>query len=385
MPAPLSETPIRSIHEIPLESGGRIARQGFDFQDHVAAGICLDMLENPSLLEVWCESQDDVTLLWDAQGTIAVEFVQVKGADLDGRWSVAELTRGKGVKTKRKPSLIEQSLARASCREAVHFRVVTFTDVTADLTVLKTSRENGRDVQKLNALQQKLQKKKLLIHTSSNGTTIAQWVERCLWQKQESNEAQANSNKFRLEKHIKGKFGLLLALEQLSELYTFLLEKVKAASSADLDKISDAYKIKRIALETWIKEATDRVLFKGPGVLQSKMRTKMERCGISPEIIEKAVLLRIGYVTERVSSGYSTVTPLTRLELKVIARMQIERVALEVGAINEVGSAFHARCLRALEEERGTWGDKLCPDAAYFQGYMYELTNRCQHSFDLAK
>jgi hypothetical protein len=70
----------RSIRDLPpLETGGVIARNGFNLQDHVAAGYCIDMLAPDSQLkEVWCERQDDITLLW-SDGT--VEFVQVKSTD----------------------------------------------------------------------------------------------------------------------------------------------------------------------------------------------------------------------------------------------------------------------------------------------------------------
>ena len=67
-----------SIHDAePLEIGGVVARKGFTFQDHVAVGFLLDLLKYDDLREVWCESQDDVTLIWS--GSVEyVEFVQVK-------------------------------------------------------------------------------------------------------------------------------------------------------------------------------------------------------------------------------------------------------------------------------------------------------------------
>jgi hypothetical protein len=46
-----------SIYELaPFEQGGPIARTGFLYQDHIAARFCIEMLRNPNLLEVWCES-----------------------------------------------------------------------------------------------------------------------------------------------------------------------------------------------------------------------------------------------------------------------------------------------------------------------------------------
>ena len=86
---------VPSIRELPpLEEGGTEARKGFHFQDHVAAALCIDMLDDPSLLEVWCETQDDITLIWrlaqaatkadrnDVSSDERVEFVQVKDLQL---------------------------------------------------------------------------------------------------------------------------------------------------------------------------------------------------------------------------------------------------------------------------------------------------------------
>jgi hypothetical protein len=81
-----------SIHALaPLESGGTIARRGFAVQDHVAAGLCLDMLADPTLAQVWCESQDDITLVWLAGIAEEIEFVQVKSNELDQLWTIAKL------------------------------------------------------------------------------------------------------------------------------------------------------------------------------------------------------------------------------------------------------------------------------------------------------
>lgn len=338
------------------------------------------------MAEVWCESHDDVTLLWDDGNQITVEFVQVKGADMDCRWSVAELTR-QGKKDTKNTSLIGQSLGRAKCSEKTRFRIVTLTDVTRDLEILKHGiGTTGRDAAKIASLQRKLQKRCSTMKTSENGTTVETWVENCVWVRYESDESQTNSNMFRLERLINQRFGYLLSVPQIRSLYTQILEKVKIAAAADLGKIPDAFKIKRTSLVAWVKSAVDEVLFGLPGAAQSKMRQKMERCGISMDIVEKAVHLRLGYVGERLRSGYATVTPLTKLELTVLARMQLERAALEAGRIEESGTRFHERCLRALAEEQAKWSDRTTrPDAAFFQGYMYELTNRCQHAFDLAK
>jgi hypothetical protein len=83
-----------SIHELaPLETGGVEARQGLGFQDHIAAGFCIEMLQDDALTEVWCESQDDVTLIWMKVDGQMVEFVQVKRNEPDRLWSIAMLCK----------------------------------------------------------------------------------------------------------------------------------------------------------------------------------------------------------------------------------------------------------------------------------------------------
>ena len=67
-----------SIHDLePLEQGGVIARQGFSYQDHVAVGYLLDMANNSAagrtLVAVWCEADDDITLIWQRDGGDEVE------------------------------------------------------------------------------------------------------------------------------------------------------------------------------------------------------------------------------------------------------------------------------------------------------------------------
>lgn len=86
----------------PLEEGGPTARQGFNYQDHVAASKCLDMLLNAEknrLCEVWCEAEDDIVLVWQIQGEEWFEFVQVKSNEFDQLWSVAKLCEKDGKKT----------------------------------------------------------------------------------------------------------------------------------------------------------------------------------------------------------------------------------------------------------------------------------------------
>jgi hypothetical protein len=109
----------------PEEQGGPTARAGFNYQDEIAAGFLIEMLETPALVRVHCETHDDILLVWSVvHAEIAVaEFVQVKSGEPDKLWSVADLCRRE--KGAAGSSLFEQSLGRDKHRETSRFRVVT--------------------------------------------------------------------------------------------------------------------------------------------------------------------------------------------------------------------------------------------------------------------
>ena len=101
---PADSPPPPSIFDLePLEHGGEDARQGFGLQDHVAAGLCIDMMLDASIREVWCETHDDITLLFDLGSSkeLHVEFIQVKAHEFDQLWSVAKIT-ARGITGQRK-------------------------------------------------------------------------------------------------------------------------------------------------------------------------------------------------------------------------------------------------------------------------------------------
>src|SRR5947207_7229546 len=123
----------RSIFNLaPIETGGVQNRKGIAFQDHVALSFCLRLPEDTRLIEVWCETQDDITLLWrENENSLVVEFVQAKSHELNKLWSVSDLcAREKGrVGT----SIVERSLAYDRCAESSRFRVVTARPFRVDL------------------------------------------------------------------------------------------------------------------------------------------------------------------------------------------------------------------------------------------------------------
>lgn len=118
----------QSIHSLtPLERGGVEARIGFAVQDHVAARYLIELLEDSSLLEVWCETHDDITLIRQAETSQEVEFVQVKSNSLNQLWSISLLATQDKKDKRAVPasSIFERSLANDRCCEPCRFRLVT--------------------------------------------------------------------------------------------------------------------------------------------------------------------------------------------------------------------------------------------------------------------
>ncbi len=179
-----------SYHDlVPLESGGVIARSGFDFQDHVTAGYCLDMLDCEELLAVWCETLDDITLVWRNDSQEKFEFVQVKNNQFSHFWSVAELCKpGKGKPGKDKisgsGSILEKSLAHEQGAEPCSFRLVTSLPVNDDLQILtfplSSPKRIGADPDFTKLCQQI--NEKIPDFKSRRGSDALSWLSRVVWE-----------------------------------------------------------------------------------------------------------------------------------------------------------------------------------------------------------
>ena len=120
----------------PGEEGGPVARSGFNYQDEIAASFLIEMLENPSLVKVHCETHDDVLLVWaqDNSDRRLAEYVQVKASEPDKLWSPADLCQRK--KSSVGTSIFEVSLSRDKHREDSRFRLVTLRSITSALKIL---------------------------------------------------------------------------------------------------------------------------------------------------------------------------------------------------------------------------------------------------------
>ena len=168
----VKEWPSIDAHQ-PDEEGGPTARSGLAYQDEIAVGIFLDMIEDDSIQKVHCETHDDIVVRRLVVNVETVEYIQVKSNEPDKLWSVADMCAN-GT-----DSLCAKSLARDRYKEISRFRIVTLRAVTSELSMLTypcygPGRETSCDAfAKLSTAVQG----KLVDLVSQKGNGIDYWLE----------------------------------------------------------------------------------------------------------------------------------------------------------------------------------------------------------------
>ena len=413
----------RSIHDLPpLEIGGTVARRGFAVQDHIAAGHCLDMLEDPTLSQVWCETQDDVTLLWVNASGEEVEFVQVKSNEFDQLWSIAKLLEKEkakeaddpdgadakyqaddnneadgngqaqdepvGEKPKKKSKkrdghcILEKSLQYDRCKEPVRFRVVTSRPIKDELAFLahpigSTLRDKSKP--EYLALIEKL-KEKLADFKSENGNDYIFWVDRTLWKWVHSLDAVKKDNLWRTSNLVE-KSGQFLARDQVEELYQKLLTKVYDGGLARWDTEIGKKKILRADLLAWFTRAVTDAVHPGKLGTGKTLERKLQAAGISADQYESIAEMRQRYRLERLTPKYVATETQLAVESDIRGRLVTLRANLDARLIEDDGVAFHALCINEINAARLSLREQSRPPAEILYGYMYDLADRCTHRF----
>jgi hypothetical protein len=376
-----------SIHQLtPLEEGGVIARSGFKFQDHVAVGFCLQMLIEDNLKQVWCESQDDITLIWDG-GVLGeeVEFVQVKSNKLEHLWSAKEICkRDKDAQKNLKigSSILEKSLAYDRCCEACRFRMVTAMQVNRELEVLRlpqSSPDRTYTNQKYLELCTKIGDD-VKGFTSSNGNDSIFWLSRMFWQVEHDAEALERKNIELLMRFVE-KCRDYLVSDQLKELYSKLLQKVQEAAIAKWNQDPNAKKIVREDLSIWLAKAINEAQHPISTTSGSKLEEKMKQASLPDDAIANAQEARRFYRQERMTAKYLETSDQSKIERAVQATLQQLRAELDAGNFPDSGEKFHAICLSTLDSLQHTMPTKGSLELFYVQGIMYNITDRCLHRF----
>jgi hypothetical protein len=366
-----------SIHAIPLATTGAIpAREGFNLQDHVAASYCIRMISDSQIKEVWSEVQDDVTLIWQAGASEEVEYVQVKGSELDQLWSLALLCQqesgGHGT------SIFERSLSRDSCSESCRFRIVTAEGVKEELRPLihqLDSPERLGAKAELDALAAKLIQK-IKSAQSPNGSDGVFWVSRMVWQVVHAVAAVQAQNLVDLEKQLE-RNGYLLLADQRQELYQKLVRKVWDAA---VSKIAAEKKIKRHELLVWLSK-TVALLAHPSSSGGQRMTEKMQAANLPPDAIMAAHEARNRYRLQALMEQYSGPTKHLVVEAEIVATLSTLRARLDAGEYADDGPSFYSRCLDSLQGLHDASAEAKQLGLAYLHGCMYNIMDRCGHRF----
>ena len=374
---------IPSIHDLPpLERGGVEARKGFELQDHVAVGFLIDLLTTSELQEVWCETHDDITLIWLRSTQQEIEFVQVKNLSLNQLWSVAKLTDRdrKEKQTVSGSSILERSLANDRCNEPCRFRLVTTLPPKGDLDFLRLPFDapdriaKTAEIARLAAdLDARIEK-----YRSKNGNGPEFWINRTMWDVHQSFESLSSCNRLVLQKVVFA-MGITLFPDQLDELYAAFLTLARDAAVSDWGHDPTKKKICKDCLTKWLDTQLESRRHP-PASAGTALRGRLEKAGIIDGDIRACLESRQRYLIERYRPQYLKLADLTYVEAEVAAVLHSLRAKLDAEELADNGIAFHAFCLKALEQLQSTLPVSGVP-LSILHGCMYNIADRCIHRF----
>lgn len=371
-----------SIHDLePLEKGGVTARHGFDVQDHVATAFFIRMLEDPKLLQLWCETHDDITLIWEGSDCEEIEFVQVKSHELDQLWSIAKLCEREKA-TQIGSSLYERSLANDRCLELCWFRIVTCRPVQSllhPLTLPFDAPDRKAKVAEIAEIAADISVR-TASYTSANGNGPDYWLERLQWQVCHSLESIQHSNLVRLRGVIEKLDGYLFN-DQLDDLYSKILTILRTMATRFWGTDPSTKKIRREEALAWLaRELSDRmnpIPVKGGTNLSDKMR----KATIPADDIESSNEARRQYLAERLRPKYLSLSEREHVDAEVAATLHALRARLDAGEIADSGVTFHALCISELQTLQGNLRTSEPVPLSYLFGCMYSIADRCTHRF----
>lgn len=366
----------------PSEEGGPIARKGFNYQDEIAVGFVLEMLATPQLVKIHFETHDDLILVW-AIGTSALiaEFVQVKGAEADKLWSVADLCLRK--KQAVGSSIFEKSLDRDQHDEIARFRIVTLRPVVSLLTPL--TYERGLEARALSCKEMIALKSDLdermpdVLSKKGHGTDY--WLDNCLWDARHDEETVKTQNKVRLFELMQAA-GRPLLWEHLDLLLDELRKLVKLAGDAKW-RPDKAKKIltREAFLLLWdacLARLTDGATQPSGG----KLTKKMNDASLTGTVVAMALEMRLDYARSVRTSRYMQPDEAGQLQGRVKSEVQTLSAKRAAGTLDLDGPAFHALCIDRMDAINTSLPPDQGDRSAFLKGCMYDIADRCLLRFD---
>lgn len=229
------------------DAGGIAARRGFRIQDHVAARLALEMLQDSTILQLECETGDDVVLRRLKAGLTVIEYVQVKTTEIDAKWSIKELTTR--VNNKPGSSICEKSLLCDKHGEIAWFRFVTTRAVSAKLQPFRHPRPKREKYTGLTGLVNSFSNKFKTVKSAS-GRTLADWASNMFWEVEGEEEALISRNINAMLKLSSGQ-GVNPSYEAMGEVYRELAEKVRTMGDKPSVDAEEKVWTRQECLEWW--------------------------------------------------------------------------------------------------------------------------------------
>jgi hypothetical protein len=366
-----------SIDDLPpAEQGGPTARTGFNYQDEITVSFFLEMLADDSIEKVHCETHDDLVVKRVSATVEFAEYVQVKGAEPDKLWSLADLCASPG------GSLFEKSLSRDGCKESSRFRVITLRPVTSELKVLTypcygVGREpNCQAHAKLSAgLKERFPD---LRSPKGNGPDF--WVEHCLWDERHD-ETSIRNNNLVVILTLSARQGLPLLPEQANMVADGLRQWAWDAGRAKWIPDRALKIITRSALKAWWDNRLHEIVNGAASPSGGKLAGKMQEAQLEADQLNMALDLRRDYAGLIRTPRYMDEIDVQSLQRRVKSELASLRGRHVAGQLNIDPPAFHALCLErmdALNSERPQGAEDR---SAFLKGCMYDITDRCLHRF----
>lgn len=360
----------------PDEEGGPTARSGLAYQDEIAVGIFLEMIGDPSIQKVHCETHDDIIVKRLVVDEDIVEYVQVKSNEPDRLWSVAGMCAdGIG-------SLCAKSLARDRHKETSRFRIVTLRAVTSELNVLTYPRYgSGREPSCEGLVKLSAAVKEKLPHAmSQKGNGIDYWLEHCLWQVCHDEDSIRHANLLKLMR-LAAEQGTLLLPEQAEAIEDELRSWAYDAGRAFW--IPDRAKkiISRPQLVSWWNAKLISIVDGAAFVSGGKLREKMDDAQLSEDQIRMALELRRDYALLVRTPRYMSEVDTPALQRRVKSELASLRAGQIAGQLASHGAIFHSICIQKMDEINQRLANNAEDQSAFLKGCMYDIADRCLHRF----
>lgn len=370
---------------IPKEQGGPIARRGFSYQDEIAVGFLIDMIEDAGLAKIHFETHDDLILISASgtnEGKPTAEFVQVKAGEPDKLWSVADICQRKK-KDAVGTSIFETSLGRDEYDEVAAFRIVTLRPIVSDLAPLAYAfgadgRMPGCDA--MTALETALNARFPGLK-SPKDNDCRYWLENCLWDVRHDLKTVAKANIVRLC-DLAEKAGQQLLLEQIDVLLTEMRAWVKAAGDAKWLPDKEKKIVTRAEAVGWWQRRLAKLAHGAQAPSGGALAEKMKAADLSESLIAMAVDLRLGYAAKVRTATYMEFEASEGLQEQVKSTVQSLSADLAAGILDLKGPQFHARCLAEMNALNAARPSGAKDQAAFLKGCLYDIADRCLLRFD---